>query len=222
MPAYTLGELISSATANVGRRSDIPASEVSRIVNEAYFDVFYSSSPQEGEKHAVSSTTTGVYKVELPNDFYEPISAFLVWQSGATSGHSSHMTLRLVSTEQVDGRNPQPSGTPKDIAFFNSWAELWPSPNSAFSFHLRYKAHPSDLTASTAVPSLSTPWRKAVLLKAEEMLFKYIHDEVGESNAQMAYLEYVNRMHTDEARRQVGHLRHNVNPSWGLGGRRRT
>lgn len=223
MPSYTLGELISSATANVGRRADLSQSEVSRLVNEAYFEVIYTSDPQEFEKIAVSSTTTGEHRIELPSDLLEPITAALIYRSGSTASsyHSSYMTLRLVPTEYMDGRNPQPSGTPKDIAFFNSWAELWPSPNSAFSFQLRYHAHPTDLTATSDVPSLSTPWRKAVLLKAEELIFKHLQDEVGETNAQLSYLNYVNMISTDAARRQKGQFKYNVTPSWGQGGRRK-
>jgi len=223
MPQYTLGEMMSYATSAVGRRADLAQSDVSRMVNEAYFEVFYASSPQEAETIAVSSTTTGENKLELPTDFLEPISATLIYStSTSTSDHSSYNTLRLVSVEDMDGRNPQPSGTPVDIAFFNSWAEIWPSPNSAFSFQLRYRAHPSDLTGTDAVPSLGTPWRRAVVLKAEEILFQYLDDPQGVQSAQLRYLDYISRIQTDEASRQKSRqLRYSVGPSWGIGGRRR-
>jgi len=223
MPSYTLNEIMSFATANAGRRADLAVSTVSRLANEAYFEVYYASEPQEAESIAVSSTTTGENKIELPTDFHEPISAALIWRSGSTadSNHSSYMTLRLVDVEQMDGRNPQPSGTPKDIAFFNSWAELHPSPNSAFSFQLRYRASPSDLTGLTAIPSLSTPWRMAVVKKTEENIFRFLNDETGSQNAQIRYLDFVGRLKSDEAKRQNFRHRQNVSPSWGIGGRRR-
>lgn len=224
MPSYTLNDIMSFATANVGRRADIAASTVSRLVNEAYFEVYYASNPQEAESIAVSSTTTGENKIELPTDFSEPLTASLIWRSGSTaaSNHSSYQTLRLVDVTQMDGRNPQPSGTPVDIAFYNSWAELWPSPNSAYSFQLRYRANPSDLTALTEVPSLSTPWRIAVVRKAEENLYRFLDDDTGAQNAQIRYLDYVQRIKTDEAKRQSYRGNIGVGPSWGVGGRRRS
>lgn len=215
---------MSIATGNVGRRDDISASIVSRMVNEAYFDVFYASNPQEGERIAVSSTTTGVQRIELPSDYLEPISAALIYRSDSTasSTHSSHVTLRLVSPEMIDGRNPQPSAVPEDICFFNSWAELYPSPNSAYSFQLRYRAHPEDLVSTSSVPSLSTPWRRAVVIKTEELLWQYLQNAEGVQNAQMRYLDYVSRIETDLARRQKSsQLRSGVQPSWSKGGRRR-
>lgn len=222
MPGYSLSEIMSFATGNAGRRADITQSDVSRLANEAYFEVFYASNPQEAESIAVSSTTTGENKIELPTDFFEPITASLIWRSGSTadSNHSSYMTLRLVDVEQMDGRNPQPSGTPKDIAFYNSWAELWPSPNSAFSFQLRYRAGAADLVELTDTPSLTTPWRMAVVKKTEENIFRFINDEIGAQNAQIRYLDFVSRVKSDEATRQ-NMRRHNLTPSWGLGGRRR-
>lgn len=225
MPSYTLSELMSIATGNVGRRADIEASTVSRIVNEAYFEVYYQTDPQEGERLAVSSTTTGTQRIELPSDMLEPISATLIYLSGSTasSQHSSYQTLKLISPEQVDGKNPQPSGVPKEICFFNSWAELYPSPNSAYSFQLRYRNHPTDMTNTNAVPSLSTPWRRAVALKAEEMLWHFLSNPEGAANAQTRYLNYVSMLETDRARRQKSsQLRGGVQPSWSHGGRRRT
>ncbi len=223
MPNYTLNEIMSFATANAGRRADITESTMSRLANEAYFEVFYSSDPQESESIAVSSTTTGENKIELPTDFNEPITATLIWRSGSTadSNHSSYQTLRLVDVEQMDGRSPQPSGTPTDIAFYNSWAELWPSPNSAFSFQLRYRAGATDMTELTDLPSVSTPWRSAIVKKTEENIYKFLNDEVGAQNAQMRYLDYVGRIKSDEAKRQNFRTRQNMTPSWGEGGRRR-
>jgi len=222
MPAYDLNELMSFATSAVGRRADIAASDVSRLVNEAYFEVFYASEPEESELIAVSSTTTGENKIELPTDFYAPISATLIFSTSTlTSAHSSYQTLNLVSVEQMDGRNPQPSGTPVEIAFYNSWIELFPSPNSAFSFQLRYYSHPSELTTSTAVPSLSTPWRRAVSIKAKELVAAEVEHE-SETKHSINYLRYVATLKTATAVRQTGEFKKGFQPSYGGGGRRRT
>jgi len=221
MPAYTLAELSSFARSAVGRRADLAVSDVSRLVNEAYFEVFYASNPEESELIAVSSTTTGENKIELPTDFYAPISAALIYSTSTlTSAHSSYRTLNLVSVEQMDGRNPQPSGIPAEVAFYNSWIELFPSPNSAFSFQLRYYSHPSDLTTTTAIPSLSTPWRRAVSIKAKELVAAEVEHE-SEAKHSIDYLRYVATLKTATAVRQSGEFKKNFNPSYGGGGRRR-
>ena len=100
MPTFTLGEIMSQATVMVGRRDDISLSDASFLANRAYFEVWYASNPEEGEKIAVSSTTSGENKIELPTDFYEPISATLIYRpswSTASSTRSSYNTLKLVS-----------------------------------------------------------------------------------------------------------------------------
>ena len=224
MPAYTLGEIMSFATSAIGRRADISASDASRMANEAYFEVFYASDPEEGEKIAVSSTSTGENKIERPTDFHIPISATLIYQpswSTASSAHSSHITLGLISTREMDAKNPQPSGVPKEIAFYNSWVELYPSPNSAYSFQFRYRAHPEDLTSTASVPSLSTPWRKAVELKTREHLANFVEDTVNEDKAKVDYLRYVSMLKTAKARQQSGEFEAFFKPVQSRGGRRR-
>ncbi len=224
MPAYTLGEIMSFATSDMGRRADIAQSDASRLANEAYFEVFYACDPQEGEKIAVSSTTTGENKIELPTDFNIPITATLIYQpswSTASSAHSSYITLHKVSIEEVDSKNPQPSGVPKEIAFFNSWAELYPSPNSSYSFQVRYRAHPEDLISTSSVPSLSTEWRKAVQIKAKQNVAAFIQDAAGVESARLEYLDYVRSIRNTQAKRQHGEFRQHFAPVLSKGGRRR-
>lgn len=215
---------MSSATGAIGRRADIPRSDASRIVNDAYFEVVYATRPEEFEKIAVSSTTSGENKIELPTDFDEPISAAVIWRpswSTVSSVNSSYQTLKVMSIEEVDGRNPEPGGAPSEIAFFNSWLELWPSPNSAYSFQLRYHAHPFDLTSLTSVPSVSTPWRKAVELKTRQYLADFVQDEVESQKASIAYASYVASIKSPQAKRQSGEWRHGVKAFVSKGGRRR-
>ena len=224
MPAYNLGELMSFMTSNAGRRADLDASVVSRLANEAYFEVFYALEPAESERIVVSSTTTGENKIELPSDFYTPISASLIYRSGSTaaSNHSSYTTLKLVRAEEIDSKNPQPSGVPQELAFFNSWMELHPSPNSAYSFQLRYKSGATDMTSTSDIPSVSTPWRRAVLMKGEELLHAYLQDPSAEAAANLRYLRYTSTLKNEMAtRQQSGQFRYHLSPSWGVGGRRR-
>ena len=224
MPSYTLGEILSSATAAIGRRADIGLSDASRIANDAYFQVFYATRPEEGERIAVSSTTSGENKIELPSDFWEPISAAIIYRpswSTSSSVQSSYLTMNLVSIAQIDGRNPEPGGTPANLAFYNSWVELYPSPDSGYSFQLRYRAHPSDLTATSAVPSVSTPWRKAVELKTREGLAAFIGDGDAEAKASVDYLRFVATLKTSDALRQSGQFHQSFAFVPSVGGRRR-
>lgn len=224
MPSYTLKEILSSATAAIGRRDDISLSDASLLANQAYFEVFYAIGPEESEKIAVSSTTSGENKIELPTDFHEPISANIVWRpswSTSSSVNSSYKTLKLVDAATLDGKNPAPGGAPSEIAFFNSWVELHPSPDSGYSFQLRYRAHPEDLVSTSSVPSLETPWRKAVELKTREYLADFVGDEERSQKASVQYLRYVSTLKTTQARRQSGEWRQGFKPYVPIGGRRK-
>ena len=224
MPQYNLGEVISSATRNIGRRDDISTSDASFCANRAYFEVFYATEPEEGERIAVSSTTSGENKIELPSDFYEAISATIIYRpswSTSSSVQSSYNTMKVVGMEAMDGRNPVPGGVPNEIAFFNSWLEMYPSPNSGYSFQLRYRAHPTDLTSLSSVPSLSTPWRAAWMLKTQEYLADFLQDEAQSQKAHAQYLAYVATLKTPAAVRNSGEFRRSFKPYVSVGGRRR-
>lgn len=186
--------------------------------------MFYAIGPEEGEKIAVSSTTSGENKIELPSDFYEPISAAIIHRpswSTSSSVQSSYATLKMVGMEAMDGRNPEPGGAPSEIAFFNSWIEVFPSPNSAFSFQLRYRAHPTDLLSTSSVPSLSTPWRAAWLLKTQQYLADFVQDEAASAKAHGQFLAYVATLKTPTASRNAGEFRKSFQPYVSQGGRRR-
>jgi hypothetical protein len=224
MPSYSLGDIISSATAAIGRRADVLLSDASRLANDAYFEVFYASDSEEGETIAVSSTTLDENKIELPPDCWQPLSACLIYRpswSTSSSVHSSYATLERIAFPEADGRNPEPAGTPTEIAFFNSWAELYPSPNSAYSFQLRYRAHPSDLTALTSTPRLSVAWRKAVELKTRENIANFVGAYDLEAKAASDYIRYVGTLKTAEAMRQRFETPNRVIPFKSQGGRRR-
>lgn len=224
MPSYTLGDIMSKATRRIGRRADITTSEASAAANEAYFEVYHAISPFEGELTAVSSLTTGENKIELPSDYHEPISFSLIYQPSwgtSSSDHSSHVTLKLISLADADNLNPQPSGVPEKIAFFNSWVELYPSPNSAYSFQLRYRGSPSEMTSLTDVPSVSTPWRHAVFLKTREILAADIGNFDMEAKASSDYLRYVSSIKSPRAIRQSGEMDQSFHYKKPQGGRRR-
>ncbi len=74
MPAWSLADIMSNATAALGQRSDIALSTASFWANEGYEEVWSQLPSDEQEAIAVSSTTVNEDKITLPTDFQEPIS----------------------------------------------------------------------------------------------------------------------------------------------------
>lgn len=225
MPAYTLGELMSFATTNCGRRSDIAASTVSRLVNEAYQEVWYAAEPALSEKKAYSSTTTGDATVDLPTDFNAPLQVTLIWQpswSTLSSAYSSHRTLKLTSAADMAGKNSQPSGVPVEVSFFSTVLQLWPSPNSAYSVELLYRSTLTDMSLTTDVPSMESSWRPAILRKAEEKIYAFLQDYTSEQAAAIRYQAFVSGLETTQAKRHQAKMSGmHVTPAYGNNGRRR-
>lgn len=209
MPSYSLGEIMSQATARVGRRADIETSVASFWANAAYFEVATAAPHALLERIAVSSTTSSEPRISLPSDFGEPISFALIARSSASSTELSYSTLAVVDHSYIDVNGPG-SGQPDRLALFNTYLELWPSPNSAYSVQIRYKSMVTDLTATSDLPSLSTPWRHAVLLKTETHLHEFLGNDAGAHASEMRYLNYVSRLDTDEAKRQKAQGRQGV------------
>jgi hypothetical protein len=205
MPQYTLGELMSMATTECGRRADIPISEVSMRVNRAYFEVANALEPSLQERVAVSSTTSGENRIDLPTDFGEMLNLSMKWSwSTASSAVSSTKTLGRVSLSAIDNNGLYPVGEPESYAFFSNWLELYPSPDSAYSLQIRYRSMVTDMSNTTDVPSVSTPAREAILLKAKEYIWDYLGDRNASAMAEQKYLGYMTRLKTDEYRRQLG------------------
>lgn len=206
MPSYTLGNMMSFATANAGRRADIGESDASRLVNEAYFEVAQASNPRGLESLKTFSIDSGAddYVLSLPSDFLEPITLALIKPSTSTASSqvSSWQTLRRMSLADLDASGSSTTGTPKKFAWYGSSIELWPSPDSKYSLQMRYRAQPSDLTSTDAVPSVDTPWRQAIVLKTEEKIHNFVGDLAKAQFANGRYLQYVSQLKTDEARRQ--------------------
>lgn len=199
MPAWTLGDLMSRATTRIGRRDDITLSDASYWVNAAYQEVAQAAPHALLETITVSSTTSGENRIELPADCMEIINLSWLTQLGA----SSTRTLRRTSVNRVDQAGFTPVGKPAEYALYNNWIELWPSPDSAYSLQLRYHAYPSDMTATTAVPSMATEWRQAVLYLSEAFLHEHLGSELEGANARARYAGYVASLKDTQARRQA-------------------
>lgn len=199
MPSWTLADLMSRATARIGRRSDIAGSDVSFWVNTAYQEIAQSVPHALLETITVSSTTSGENRLELPSDCMEVINLSWLTQLGTNSAR----TLRRTSVDRTDQAGFSPNGKPQEYALYNNWLELWPSPDSSYSLQLRYYAYPSDMTATTAVPSLATEWRPAVLYLAEAFLHEHLGNDFEGASARARYATYTASLKDTQARRQM-------------------
>ena len=196
MARWNLGEIMSDVTARLGRRVDIPKSVVSRYANQAYEDVANVARPANLERIAVSSTTSGENRYDLPADFYEPIQ--LSWLTNIGSSR----TLRRKNVEQVDATGFKPLGIPDSYVLYGNWLELDPSPDSAYSLQLRYRSFVTTMVGPGDVPSLSTDWRFPIVLKTESYLHQWLGDTERAGGANNAYLSHIQTLDTDRARRQ--------------------
>lgn len=187
---------MSHATAGIGHRSDIPKSVVSFLMNEAMHQVLEQAPSVLQEKLVISSTTSGENRIYLPDDFAEPISLSYLSNVG------SYRTLRLSTHRQFDAAGFTPVGVSDRYALFNEWIELYPSPNSAYSLQLRYRSYMTDMEQSTDLPSVSTGWRYAILLKGKQLLANYVADPGLAAVYENQYITHVQTLDTDRAKRQ--------------------
>jgi len=197
VPKWTLGEIISDLTNRLGR-PDIPQSVLSRYANQAYLDVVNMSDPAAQERLAISSTTSGENRIDLPTDFQTPISL-----SYLTNVGNSARTLVSIAPESVDAAGFTPVGVSDRYVLFADWIELFPSPNSAYSLQFRYKSFATTLVASNDIPSMSTQWRYPVILKAQSYLHGWLNEPERSIQADDAFLRHVSALDTDRANRQT-------------------
>ena len=201
MPAFTLGDICSRATTLIGRRSDIALSDATFWANVAIQDVARESEQALLERLTVSSTTSGENRMDLPSDFYTPIVFSYLTDAG---GAGSARTLTRWSETEVDSRGFLPGARPSHFVLYENYVELWPSPNSAYSLQLRYKAYPSDLSQVAEVPSLDTEFRLAALYKLEHYLHRHVGNAMEAAEADIRYFNYMSSLKDARAKRQSG------------------
>lgn len=214
MPTWTFGDLKSQATKRIGQRSDIPESDVSLWVNQAYQDFVREVPEFLSERTHYFSVSSGDSLVSLPTDFYEAVVI-----SHQTTASGSNRTLRQVSPEWADAQGYFPVGEPEGYFIWHSQIQLWPSANSSAltthassgrSYLLRYRAITEDMASNTSVPSVATEHRHIILYRAE----KYLHELLGNlEEAALSQANYVNAVTSLKdaiAKRQASKTRYAV------------
>lgn len=194
MPAWNLGELMSNVTQALGNRSDIATSTVSFYVNVGYEDVWNSLPHDAQEALAISSTTVNENRITLPSDFQELINLSNVSRQNALLGQLNQDQVASFSAF---------SGVPTNFALFDSWLELCPVPDSAYSMSMRYRKLRSDLTALTSVPSVATRLRPAIMYRATELMAQNVTlDASRQQQFSVAYMRALNELPSDRALQQ--------------------
>lgn len=194
MALWTLGACMSEATQLLGSRSDIPVSRASLYANQAALDIHFAVDPQEMEGLAISSTTSGENKITLPPDFYAPLNL-------SNISMNPPQTLDLWNSQDVDSSWTY-LGPPVRFSLYNTYLQLWPSPDSSYSLQLRYQTRPSVLTITTSVPSFDTRFGMAWVYRTAELLADSYVDYEKSAIMRQKYLATISTVPSDGALRQ--------------------
>jgi hypothetical protein len=162
---------MSEATALVGGRLDMTASQVSLYVNMAQLEVARALPHGEMEATAYLSvvSTSKATANGFPADFDEPISVSRI-SAYDTFGYLHLTPVPIRAIDDATDSTGTARGTPSRYAIHNQDIWIYPLASSDHSLTLRYRKVPSDMTALTAVPSLHTRYHPAILYKAAENL----------------------------------------------------
>ncbi len=163
--AWTLGTIVSRATAALGNRTDISLSDGSFWCNVGQENVWDAMPHDLQEKLAVSSTTSGENRITLPSDFKELLNIRLSSSSG------SQDVLQLINPDDIDSdSNATRLGIPAQYMPYADFLELRPSPDSAYSVQMRYRAQLGTLVSESDRLSVATRFGEAVFLKTTQLL----------------------------------------------------
>lgn len=202
MALWNLGTVMSFATSAIGNRADLAGSVVSTYANQAAIDIWLAVEPQEMEAVAVSSTTSGQNKLALPTDFQAMLAL-------SNLSVSPFQLLTKKNYMDIDSDTTQ-LGVPHDYVLYDTWMELWPSPDSAYSLQMRYQARPSVLTLTTATPSFDTRFSIAWMYKTASYCAWHLKDFETAVVFDQKYAGELARIPTDLALRQRDRTGQNV------------
>lgn len=188
MPSYTLGTLMSQATAMVGSRLELTPSQVSFYVNTAQLDIAKTSRNARLECTTTLTTVASVNTVALPTNFLAPINVATV----SSADSYGRRDLLQTTVEAIDTASEGTAlNRPNRYAIFGTQLVLYPTPATGEYLTLRYQKYPSDMTLLSDQPSLTTDVQPAILYKAAELLFAVTLDAQREAVARARYLAYM-------------------------------
>lgn len=208
MPILTVGQILSSATRMAQGRGDVTLSEATFYLNLAYSEIASVVGHTPLEALAVSNTTSGEDKYQIPADFGSLIAVTLYQGSSSTATTSNSTTivpLRQQDARWIDAQSITDDvspGVPSDYVQYATWLQLYPSPNSAYSLLMRYNAKPTTLVNSTDTPALDERWHAGLIYKTAELLEAARGNVEGEALARNRYINFMSVLPTDKALKQ--------------------
>lgn len=192
-----LQQIASLATTFNQGRLDLQLSEVSLYANLALSEVATRVQHQPLEAIAVSSTTSGENRLDLPSNFDYMLTVSIT--SGAARGVRTQLMERQVAW--MDSYASQ-LGEPTQYVKYSSWLELAPSPDSSYSMELRYVTKVGSMISSTDTPNLNERYHYAVALKTAELCAAARNDIEQEAVCRARYLSYMGSTPSDLAYQQ--------------------
>lgn len=193
---FTLGTLMSEATAIAGQRAEIAASRVSFYVNAAQLEVATRAPHMFTLGSSLFSTVTSQSSVALPTDFLSPLNLTNLGAADAWGNHA----VRLVDPHEVDNASDGTANARSNrYAIAPPNLLLYPPADRAYSMQLRYYKTPADLVNLGDALSVGSVLWLPVLWKACEYLFSITMDVEREAYARDRYLSYMNSTPSDQA-----------------------
>lgn len=176
MPSLTLGTIMSEVTAMLGNRvTDLSASVVSLHVNIAQQEVAQMLPHTELMKTATLVLGAGSNATVLPADFNSSLP-YEVFRPNSFDS-LGYRSLTRVPVREIDNASEgTQTGVANRFAVSASSILFYPTTTSVDTFTLRYVGVPSDMTATTTMPSLHTRYHTAILYKAGENLCDRVVD----------------------------------------------
>ena len=193
----TMSQIWSMATSMIGGRKDFSTSELSLYANLAKDEVATRIKHIPLESTYTYSALSGITTLSLPSDF----GYATAFTAASTPGTNRGRQLDFKTREWQDSQATD-SGEPETYAVYGNALWLWPSPNSDYSFILRYQGKIATMVSSSDTPSLDERWHVGIAYKTASLLASARNDLEGETVATARYLNYMQSTPTDDAYRQ--------------------
>jgi len=173
VPAVTLQQILSQATAALGNRLELTPSQISFQANLAQEEVAQMLPMTELMKTATLVLAAGSNATVIPSDFGELVDVF----RPNSFDSFGYRLLTLVPLREIDNASEgTQTGVANRFALSASSIVFYPTTTSQDTFTMRYVGIPSDMTNLTDRPSLHTRYHSAVLYKTQENLADLIVD----------------------------------------------
>jgi hypothetical protein len=182
--SYILGDIASRVRLRI-RDTSYSSSETIQYVNDTVNDVYneyrlpFMETTSNGTMTALDSDIYGV--ATLPIDYVQAIDLIIT-----TQGQERRLPYR--DADQIAGIYPDsddttahPAGQPEYWYKYADTIRVFPTPNAAYTFTLRYYKRPALLSANADIPSLPSEFEELIVVGASYriMQVKDNYDQAG-------------------------------------------